>query len=191
MNHSRVLRTDVIHSRFASFDEFQSVFVREAPNLFRLAYLLTADWNLAVTSLLCALDDCLTATAVTWEWAITWTRRAVIRSSLRMLREREDASIRGADVTFLGMENNDSDEDLIQGLHQVLSLPEFERLVYILSVLEGYSKLETALLLRRAPIEVIEARTQAIQQVSLFCVDNEEKVGRSLSPSELVDPRPW
>lgn len=57
-------------------------------------------------------------------------------------------------------------------LRRIVSLSEFERLVYVLSVLEGYSKAETAILLGRRVGDVLQARTQALLRVDSPLVQN-------------------
>jgi hypothetical protein len=50
----------------------------------------------------------------------------------------------------------------------ILSLPDFDRLVFVICVLERYSILDCALLLTRSPKDVNEARVRASNQVASF-----------------------
>jgi hypothetical protein len=47
----------------------------------------------------------------------------------------------------------------------ILALPDFDRLVFVICVLERYSILDCALLLKRSPKDVNDARVRAINQV--------------------------
>jgi hypothetical protein len=47
----------------------------------------------------------------------------------------------------------------------IFDLPDFDRLVFVICVLERYSILDCALLLRRSPKDVNDARVRAIYQV--------------------------
>jgi hypothetical protein len=47
----------------------------------------------------------------------------------------------------------------------ILDLPDFDRLVFVICVLERYSILDCALLLRRSPKDVHDARVRATNQV--------------------------
>ena len=47
----------------------------------------------------------------------------------------------------------------------ILTLPDFDRLVFVFCVLERYSILDCALLLRRSPKDVNDARLRAINRV--------------------------
>ena len=47
----------------------------------------------------------------------------------------------------------------------ILELPDFDRLVFVICVLERYSILDCALLLKRSPKDVNDARVRAINRV--------------------------
>jgi hypothetical protein len=55
--------------------------------------------------------------------------------------------------------------------HAILTLPDFDRLIFVICVLERYSILDCALLLRRSPKDVNDARVRAINHV----VSDEER----------------
>lgn len=154
-------KTDVRQQRFASSQEFSNLFEAEVPSLFQLAYVLTGERKLAEQCFMTALDACLEAPAVFREWAYRWARRAVIRSAVQLLRERKAFG-----HSRPTMEPLEFEADEISTLYRIVSLPELERLVYVLAILEGYSKMETAVLLGTSPGDVQEARTQAVLRLS-------------------------
>lgn len=153
--------------RFASSADFRALFEKEAPSLFQLAYLLTAEPDLAEQVFSSALDDCLGAASVSREWASKWARRSVIRRAIQTLRERNASAISNS----IGA-GPESKSDPTSVLRRIVSLSEFERLVYVLSVLEGYSKAETAILLGKLVGDVLQARTQALLRVDSPLVQN-------------------
>lgn len=168
--------TNAQPSRFASSEEFGKLFDTEAPSLFQLAFVLTGDRNLAEQCFMTALEACLNAPTVVREWAYRWARRAVIRTAVQLLGRRK-----GSGHPQSRTEAPEFDAAEVSMLYQILSLPEFERLVYVLSVLEGYSKVETAVLLGRFPRDVQEARTQAVLRLSPAAVRENALGSRSVS----------
>jgi hypothetical protein len=135
---------------FATTHDFQRLFAREMTNLFRLSLQLTADAEKAESCLILAMKECI------------------------------------ANSTVSGMENavlNDVDSEAEPGFYlqpskhriealrnslAILSLPDFDRLVFVICVLERYSILDCALLLTRSPKDVNEARLRASNQVASF-----------------------
>ena len=48
----------------------------------------------------------------------------------------------------------------------VLALEDFERFVYVLSVLEGYTDWECSVLLKSSPQEIEQTRSRALQHIA-------------------------
>jgi len=160
------LQTDTYRERYASTEEFQQLFHSDREGLFHLAYALTADTALAQECLVCGLEDCKNANSVFREWAAKWARRVIIRTAIRLLRQAarsenatdEQESLVDSSIAHL---LNDS-----SGLDRILRLPDLERVVYVLSVVEQYSSKEIALLVGRSLEEIREARVRAVQQMA-------------------------
>ena len=70
----------------------------------------------------------------------------------------------------------------------VLALEEFERFVFVLSVLERYSDLDCFLVLNCSRVEVGEARMRALQQISESHHRNAVLGGRQTQKLSLTEP---
>lgn len=95
------------------------------------------------------------------EWARSWSKRAIVKRAIRMMAPAPEDPRPAAMVSH----------DPVSGEHgalveAVVALAPFQRFVFVMAVLEGYSVTECALLLGCPAREVVVARTEAIQQVS-------------------------
>jgi hypothetical protein len=153
---------------YARKEEFVSLFERERVSLQRLALLLTANSEAAKRCLTCAFRECIASSSVSKEWVLTWTRRMVIRNAISLvigpggqsfINPNDDADNRS--IAFF------SDDWLgaIAGSESILDLPEFDRFVFVICVLERYSMHDCALLLGRSPRDINEARQRVGNQV--------------------------
>ena len=146
---------------YASPGDFCTIFRDDMNSLYSLALVLTSSHELADKAFLAALDDCRTGNSVFSEWARSWSRRAVIKSAIRLLDPIRPG--RG-DVPAANMEAIASEMD--PSGHACLRLETFERFVFVISVLEGYAVRECATLLGAIPREVEQARVQALQKIA-------------------------
>ena len=153
---------------YATTDDFQGLFAREMTDLFRLSLQLTADAEKAETCLVLAMRECFANGAVAKEWALIWTRRTIIRNAICLVFSTENGL------------PNDPHSDVGPDFHlqacgyrlealrnslTILALPDFDRLVFVICVLERYSILDCALLLKKSPQAVNDARLRAITQL--------------------------
>jgi hypothetical protein len=93
----------------------------------------------------------------------------VISNAIRLVLETEDA-MRSHICSEAGTDFHlQPSEDRIEALRDslaILTLPDFDRIVFVICVLERYSILDCALLLKRSPKDVNAAREHAITQVA-------------------------
>ena len=153
---------------YATTDDFQRLFAREMSDLFRLALHLTADAEKAESCLILAMRECFANSNVSKEWALIWARRMVVCNAIRLVLETEDAipnGIDSEDEPNFHLQPSDYRIEALQDSLAVLALPDFDRLVFMICVLERYSILDCALLLKRSPKDVNDARMRAINQV--------------------------
>lgn len=151
-------------NRYATLEDFRKVFDENVDEMYQLAYLLTADHEKAKTCFVAGLDDSLRASDVFKEWARSWAKRAIVNNAIRMLRPRPDTAlgeIYRAEDSALSPEIRP--EHLAAA--DVLALPDFERFVFVMHVLEGYSESNSALLLGGTLRDVRQARLRAMHQV--------------------------
>jgi hypothetical protein len=154
---------------YAREEEFVSLFERERVGLQRLALLLTANSEAAKRCLIRAFRECIASGSVSKEWVLSWTRRMVIRNAISLVIGPEGQSFVNTD--------DDADNDLvvffsddslgaIAESESIFDLPEFDRFVFVICVLERYSMQDCALLLGRSPRDINEARKRVGNQVA-------------------------
>jgi DNA-directed RNA polymerase specialized sigma24 family protein len=123
--------------------------------LYRLSLLLTADPELAEKCFVRGLEDSRTGNPVFKEWARSWARRTIITNAIRMVGPRPGVSQPvPQDVNGLSAE-----------LAAVLGLDPFDRFVFVMSVLEGYSDRDCRLLLDCSSSDIGQARARALQHL--------------------------
>jgi len=163
-NRFRLIEEDT----YATADDFQRLFAREMTDLFRLSMHLTADAEKAESCVILAMRECFANSAVAKEWALIWARRMVVRNAIRLVlgteRVMPSDTCCEAEPDF-HLQPSDYRIEALQDSLAVLALPDFDRLVFVICVLERYSILDCALLLKRSPKDVNDARMRAINQV--------------------------
>ena len=152
----------------ASKEEFARVFECELESLQRLAVLLTADSEAARRCLILAFRECITNSSVSKECVLGWTRRAIIRNAICLV------------MGFGGHSSVDTNTDAEDGSisrfvdnwpgafaepDSILELPQLDRFVFVICVLERYSIHDCALLLSRPPREIYGVRHRVGIQV--------------------------
>jgi DNA-directed RNA polymerase specialized sigma24 family protein len=99
------------------------------------------------------------------EWAHSWAKRTVIQQAIRGLDPKPpchaDSSEDG--TTSSGLRSVPNRQDAIDRL---LSLDDFDRFVFLMSVLERYPEHDCALLLGCSSPDVRDARMRALQQIT-------------------------
>jgi DNA-directed RNA polymerase specialized sigma24 family protein len=152
-------------------DDFCNIFKQDMQSLYLLSLLLTADHKLAEQCYAAGMEDCIEGNPVFKQWAQAWTRRAIIKHALTVvspLRQQTEPSVDAS-----------HEADLHPELVRVMQLNPLERFVYVMSVLERYSDHECATLLNTTKDRVSDARTRALQRLSI-------RSGVNLAPVEIV-----
>lgn len=149
----------------ARCEDFRRIFLEQLESIYQLSFLLTNDSDRAEQCLLNTLDECARSHHVFKEWALPWAKRTLVQNAIRALQpnivraEPCSPSIAFAHdkLTSCGAESFD--------IAAVLSLQAFERFVFVLSVLEGYSVRECVLLLGCLAEDVRKARIDAVEHL--------------------------
>ena len=150
---------------YASSNDFCRIFHENMDNFYLLAFLLTADHRRAEQAFVSGLEDAVGGNPVFREWAHTWARRMIIQNAVKLIKPRPaDGSGRSKSASV------DSDYKTLPAERQVevsalLGLEPFERIVYVMTVLERQSDHECSLLLGRARRDILPARTRALEQI--------------------------
>ncbi|HUA15933.1 MAG TPA: hypothetical protein VMG31_11585 [Verrucomicrobiae bacterium] len=144
-------------------------------HLYLLSFLLTGDRRAAEKCFVSGLEDSRNGNPVFREWARSWARRTIIQNAIRMIHPRADA----ADES-----GRDGVDSLIPAeLRPVVELPAFDRFVFVMSVLEGYSEQECSLLLNCTRGDVTAAKIRALRQLG----ERAESLGKPLTEAGSAD----
>lgn len=142
---------------YATSSDFCRIFQSDMDGLYLLALLLTADPKLAERCFVEGLQDARHGNRVFREWAQAWSRRMIIKNAIRALQPvpESPAVPPGSAQIELCPE--------VPQMGALFSLPVFERFVFVVTVLEGYSDRECALLFGCTRQVVVSARVRALQ----------------------------
>ena len=153
-------------SPYASHEDFHTIFNENLKELYQLSFLLTRDPAKAERCLVSGLEDCVSGNRVFREWARSWAKRTIVQNAIRELNPRPSRSTsllsRGR---FPDMEQSRGPGGPFE-MDAVLGLEDFERFVFVMSVLEHHSEHDCALLLGCSPSEIREGRTRALKELA-------------------------
>jgi len=161
-------RSTQAKSQYATAEDFHKLFADDMASLYLLAFLLTASHEKAEQCFVSGIEDCAQGSSVFQQWARSWARRVIIQNAVRTITPRprfEDRSIYEF-PSAVARDVRKPDQDVAWA--GVLALGDFERFVFVVSVLEGYRDRECATLLGCTVLEVGHARTRALQQIADF-----------------------
>jgi DNA-directed RNA polymerase specialized sigma24 family protein len=152
--------------RYATNDDFQQLFTTEINDLFRLSLQLAADPEKAKHCLVLAMKDCFGTDTICKDFAHVWARRMVIRNAIDLALgvDRDNASDAGSEFHLLSSDvhNEEQVESIV-----ILHLPKFDRLVFVICVLERLSIQDCALLLGKSSKDVKDAIVRAANRLGL------------------------
>jgi DNA-directed RNA polymerase specialized sigma24 family protein len=151
----------VLPTPYATRDDFCRWFERDMKGLYLLSLLLTASQNAAEQCFASSLGDCMTSRPVFKEWVGAWARRVVLQTAIGMLGPAVSDEIEIADSDLSSLS-----PDLNPALGAILRLNTLERVVFVISVLEGCSNHECSLLLRCSPRKVAAAKVAALSHLA-------------------------
>jgi hypothetical protein len=153
-------------SQYASREDFRRIFSEDINGLYQLSLLLTRDPVKAERCFVGGLEDCVTGNLVFREWARSWAKRAIIQRAILELKPRSiHSNSRWSGTIFVDIDQLSSGLQGHFAMEAVLGFEDFERFVFIMSVLEHYSEHDCALLLGCSVREVREGRTRAFSEL--------------------------
>jgi len=153
-------------SRYASREDFQAIFSKHLTELYQLSFLLTRDPARAERCFVSGIEDCVTGNRVFREWARSWAKRTIVQNAIRELKPRpsySNSSLSEAILPKIGQLWSGPGGHF--AMDAVLGLEDFERFVFVMSVLEHYSEHDCGLLLGCSAREVREARGRALEKL--------------------------
>lgn len=172
-------------SLYATRADFCRIFESNMNSLYPLAFLLTADQTLAEQCFVGGLHISQEGNHVFREWAESWARRAIILNAIRMVRPHHIS-----DHSQPEQDRSSWPEMMKRAeMARVMDLPAFERFIFVMSVLEGYSDQECSLHLGCVRGEMVAARSRALQRmgqpVEAIRVASNQKEERSSTLAEI------
>jgi hypothetical protein len=144
---------------YATRKDFQTIFTEDMAGLHLLVYLLTADQDKSEQCFVAGLEDSLHGNPVFRQWARSWSKRAMIKNAIKAIAPEPGRP--GPDGETGGEWTQDPQKDAL--IAAVTRLAPFERFVFVMAVLEGYSLHECAVLLGQPIREVVTAKSRALQ----------------------------
>jgi hypothetical protein len=146
-------------SRYATATDYYRIFVEEMDSLYLLAFLLTADKEVAEQTVVAGLGECIERIGVFLERARSWARRAIVKDAIRKIRPvpQEDAN------EFFGSAKVAETVGASAPFAIIASLRAFERFVFVMSVLEGQPDEECQSLLSCSRQDIVMARKAAMK----------------------------
>ena len=160
---SHLVSTDVI-GHCATAEDFEQLFAEQNTDLLRLSLHLTADAEKAESCLILAMRDCFFRSSVSKDRVRAWARRMVMRNAIRLVWGTPN-DILGESGFEFHLQPSDFPVEALRESVAILTLPDLDRLAFVICVLERYSILDCAVLLRKAPQEVYNAIVRATSQV--------------------------
>jgi hypothetical protein len=155
---------------YLTVTDFFNIFNEEMHSLYLLAFLLTADHDKAEECLVSAMGECVEGVGVFTDWARSWTRGAVLKRAIQMVMPAPEHA---DSVSLISLERSDTPAEN-NPFAAILLLDAFERFVFVMSILEGQSDEECAVLLRCSRRDVTIARVLALKRQSSTDVLAEE-----------------
>jgi hypothetical protein len=152
-------------NRFATCEDFRGVFAENLNSLYQLCFLMTGKHDKAEECFIAGLDDCVQSKRVFKGWAHSWAKRSVIQKAIHTLQPHPS----GSDSSLPGSIFRQAGLPTFAGGHfdidTVLSLDDFERFVFVLSVLDRYSEADCVLLLGCSVDEIRKAQVRAFEMI--------------------------
>ena len=167
-------------TRYATIEDFRDVFTKDTNGLYQFSLLLTADRVKAEQCFVDGLEECIDGNPVFRHWAHSWAKRAILNNAIRALRptpayvEHPSKRRHATDVGKLPT----AEHAKVQ-VARVLALGDFERFVFVMTVLERYSDRECALLLNCSADEIRKARADALASTAAVASALETRGGVS------------
>src|SRR5258705_1705881 len=153
-------------TEYATCADFRGLFAERMGDLYQLSLVLTSDHDKAEQCFVAGLEDCVRENRVFKDWVHCWAKRTIILNAIRKLKPRLGIATSPSFRVPTYIRDSPRDGDKHFELAAVLLLEDFERFVFVMSVLERYSEHDCALLLGCTRREVETARTRALAKLA-------------------------
>lgn len=158
---------------YAIHYDFRVMFSDDEDGRRLLAFLLTGDHARAEQCLVQGLDGEAHDNPAFRDWAHSWTKRAIIKNAIQTVSPSPESN--SQDQDFFSSHHENVTPETLAGA--VSCLESFERFVFIMSLVEGYSVRECSALLGASPQQVTIAKSRAVEHVaSLLPVEESPQI---------------
>jgi hypothetical protein len=155
-------------SEYTTINDVRKLFTEDMSNLYLLSFLLTGNQGDAERSFVAGLADCVDGNPVFKTWARSWARRLIVRNAIRIIAPHI-SPVRSTTSSSDSAKEDPPKMPLAESpFASILALEDFERFVYVLSVLERYPDQKCAALLGTSTQEILETRIRALQHIAQF-----------------------
>jgi DNA-directed RNA polymerase specialized sigma24 family protein len=147
-------------TEYASADDFCRVFNQDMDVLYWLALTLTGDETKAEQCFVSGLEECLEGNSVFKDWARSWSKRVVIKNAIRLVSPRPGMTTTPPSI------HAEPESQAETAMSALKAMRPFDRFVFVMSVLEGYTDRDCAILLGCSPSDLVKARFRAVQEIA-------------------------
>jgi DNA-directed RNA polymerase specialized sigma24 family protein len=144
--------------------DFCRVFHQDMDVLYWLALTLTSDEGKAEECFVAGLEECIEGNSVFKEWARSWSRRVVIKNAIRLMSPRPEVTFPSPVIPQQEKARQEGEVTEVT-LVALVQLTAFDRFVYVMTVLEGYTDRDCATLLGCSTADLVEGRLRALHQI--------------------------
>jgi DNA-directed RNA polymerase specialized sigma24 family protein len=150
-------------TEYATCKDFQQIFTEDMVGLHRLAFLLTANEAKAEQCFVAGLEESIRGNPVFKQWARAWSKRAIIQNAIKTIAPVPPVNGAAKEPPARVAQYGGGPEGAAAN---VASWEPFERFVFVMAVLEGYSLRECSTLLACPVQDVVAAKTLALQRLA-------------------------
>jgi hypothetical protein len=150
--------------QYATREDFRKILDEDLNRLYQLSFLLTADHKKAERCFVASIEDCADENRVFSEWGRAWTIRVVVENAIRELTP-QPARSNSSSLPSLRTRQSTNPTGYFDA-DSLMGLPDFDRFVFVLRVLERYSENECALLIGSSRSQIREACACALKKLA-------------------------
>jgi DNA-directed RNA polymerase specialized sigma24 family protein len=151
---------------FATREDFIEIFHEDVNELYQLSFLLTGEHEKAEKCVVAGFEDCVHENRVFREWVSSWAKRVIVENAIRELKPRPSLPGSPPSATLFSHSHQSNSSGGQFAPETLLKLGDFERFVFVMSVLENYSHHECALLLGCSVLQIRQGRLRALEELA-------------------------
>lgn len=147
-------------------DDSRGSFTEKLSGLYQLSFLLTRNHEKAGRCFVAGVEHLVRGNRAFSQWAHSWARRIIIENAIRELKPQPRPSRSPSSTTdfpYIGQLSTPPGGHF--EVRTILELEDFERFVFVMSVLDHYSEHDCALFLDCSVLQIREACTRALEKL--------------------------